>query len=624
MCSECREVTERVMSEIKKVVKGKELEIKKKESLNEMLWNVVKEHPEKPCVSFYDNGRLKSISYSEFWSLVERISKALIEIGVGRGDRVAILSNTRYEWELFDFAIMFAGAIVVPIHTTLSEEIVRYILKDSGSKLIVVENKELQEKIGDYSIETIEIEDKSSIGDLLKLGEESKADFEKIWRSVKPDDISSIVYTSGTTGEPKGAILTHWNWRFNTISVMSITPFYPGEPYICYLPLSHVFQRLVFYAGISRGANAVFTPPTRFLETLRSVKPVAFVTVPRILERVNKGLLENVEKQSKLKREIFYWARKVAIECGERMSRGEKFGLWLKIKRSLADKLVYNKIRNALGLQNIRFICSSAAELRKDLSYMFNGMGIAVIEGYGMTETAAPTNLNPLQRFKPGTVGPPIPGITEAIAEDGEILVKGDNVMVGYWNKPDETQKCFTEEGWFKTGDLGDFDDEGYLIFLGRKKHIIALDTGKKVSPSRIEEILLQNPYVNDALLLGDGKPYIAALIVPNFVLLLDWIEKMGIDYDKSKIVISKSVSGDMEITEVPREIVENPMVLVLYSRILEEVNHKLSEEERIRKFRLLNRTFTIDRNELTPTLKKRVHVIIDRYRNLIEELYSQ
>ncbi|MEM0022911.1 MAG: AMP-binding protein, partial [Archaeoglobaceae archaeon] len=444
------------MSDVKKVVKGKSLEITRRESLNEMLWNTAKEHPEKPCVSFYEAERLRSISYSEFWNLIERISKGLIEIGVKRGDRVAILSSTRYEWELFDFAIMCAGAIVVPIHTTLSESIVRYILEDSGSKLVVVENKELERKIGDLDLEKIEIEDKRSIENLLKLGEESKVDFEKIWRSVRPDDISSIVYTSGTTGEPKGATLTHWNWRFNALSVMSITPFYPGESYICYLPLSHVFQRLVFYAGVSKGANAVFTSPARFLETLRAVKPVAFV-------------------------------------------------------------------------------------------------------------------------------GPPIPGVMEAIAEDGEILVKGENVMIGYWNKPYETQKCFTEDGWFKTGDLGDFDDEGYLIFLGRKKHIIALDTGKKVSPSRIEELLLQNPYINDALIVGDGKPYLVALIVPNFALLLDLLEKIGIGYEKNKLVVSKSVSGDVEITEIPENIVENPRVLEFYSNIIKQVNENLSEEEKIR-----------------------------------------
>ncbi|MCX8152701.1 MAG: long-chain fatty acid--CoA ligase [Archaeoglobaceae archaeon] len=612
------------MSVIKKVVKGAELKIEKKETLNEMLWNTVRDYPNTPAVTFYKGEKLVSISYRDFWNQVEKLSKGLIEKGVKKGDRVAILSETRYEWELFDFAIMCCGAIVVPIHTTLNKETVQYILHDSGAKLVVLENNGFLEKLGDYEIDVVTIEDgENSMETLLNLGEKSSAKFEETWRSVRLDDISSIVYTSGTTGEPKGSILTHWNWRFNTISIMSITPFYPGEPYICYLPLSHVFQRIVFFCGVSRAANAVFTPPKKFLETLKTVKPVAFVTVPRILERVNRGLIENIEKQREFKKRIFYWARNVAIECGKKMSKGEKFGTTLEIKRKIADKLVYRKIRNALGLQNIRFICSAAAELHKDLAYMFNGMGISVIEGYGLTETAAATNLNPLQRFKPGTVGPPVPGIIEAIAEDGEILIKGDNVMLGYWNKPEETKKCFTEDGWFKTGDIGDFDDEGYLIFHERKKHIIALDTGKKVAPSRLEDLLLKNPYISDALIIGDNKPYISAIIVPNFTLLLAWLEKNGISFDKSCVKVSKSVSGDLEVTEVPENIVNNPTVVEFYSKIIDEVNEKLSKEEKIKKFILLNKVFSIDRNELTPTLKKRVHVIMDRYKDLIERLYT-
>ncbi|MEM2177110.1 MAG: long-chain fatty acid--CoA ligase [Archaeoglobaceae archaeon] len=607
-----------------KVVHGKELKIERRESLNEMLWNTIKEHAEKPALSFYEGEKLVSMNYAEFWKNVEKLSKGLAKKGIRKGDRVAILSETRYEWELFDFAIMCCGAIVVPIHTTLNREAVNYILRDSGAKIAVVENEEMMNKIGDYDIEVIKIEDgENSMEKLKRAGDQSGVDFEKMWKSVRPEDISSLVYTSGTTGEPKGAILTHWNWRFNTISVMSITPFYPGEPYICYLPLSHVFQRLVFFCGVSRAANAVFTSPKRFLETLRAVKPVAFVTVPRILERVNRALIENAEKQSAMKKRIFYWARNVAIECGKKMSKGERFGLALGIKRSIADRLVYSKIRNALGLQRIRFVCSSAAELHKDLAYMFNGMGIPVIEGYGMTETAAPTNLNPLRRFKPGTVGPPIPGVSEGIAEDGEILVKGENVMPGYWNKPEETKRCFTEDGWFKTGDLGDFDEEGYLVFYGRKKHIIALDTGKKVSPMRIEDLLLKNQYISDALIIGDGKPYISALIVPNFALLLDLANKIGVTYEKSEVKIKKSVSGDMEVSEVPQSLVDNPEIVKFYANIVEEVNEKLSKEEKIRRFRLLNRIFTIEEDELTPTLKKRPHVIVKRYKETIEELYS-
>jgi len=601
------------------VVKGKELAYDKKETLTEMFWGIVKKYPDVSALSFLEGGGLKSLSYREFGARVEKIAKGLIELGINPGDRVAIYSSTRYEWEVFDFAIMSAGAIVTTIHSVLNKEQVNYIIDDSESKVVIAENEELAKKVeSDVTIVTIEGGD-VNLEKLIQIGEKSSKNL--YWDS-KPDDIASIVYTSGTTGEPKGAMLTHWNWRFNAMSVMSITPFYPGEPYICYLPLSHVFQRLVFFAGVSRAANAVFAKPENFVETLKLVKPVAFVAVPRILERINRGILENIENQSKIKRKIFYWARDVAIECGRKISKEEKFGSLLEFKRKLADKLVYSKVRSALGLENIRFICSAAAELSKNLAYMFNGMGIPVIEGYGMTETAAPTNLNPLKRFKPGTVGPPIPGIEEAIAEDGEILVRGENVMVGYWKKPHLTKETFTEGGWLKTGDLGRFDEDGYLIFLGRKKHIIVLDTGKNVSPIPIEEELTKSPYIADALILGDEKPFISALIQPNFNLLIKLAKRLGVEYDENEIIVKKQV-GEEEVVQVGADFVMNPKIVEFYSRIVDEVNSKFANYERIKKFKLVPRAFSIEKGELTPTLKKRQHVIIKNFEDYVREIYG-
>ncbi len=601
-----------------KVVKGRELRYDKKETLTEMFWNTVKSYPDINAITFFDGDELKSMTYKDFGLTVEKIAKGLMEF-VKPGDRVAIYSSTRYEWELFDFAIMSAGAIVVTIHSVLNKAQVNYIIEDSQSSVVVVENEKLAKNIeSDVTIVTIE-GGELNMDDLMEIGE--KSDKKLVWQKIEPDDVASIVYTSGTTGEPKGAMLTHWNWRFSAMSVMSITPFYPGESYICYLPLSHVFQRLVFFAGVSKAANAGFSRHQK--GSWRLVKPVAFVAVPRVLERANRGIVENVERQSWLKRRIFYWARDVATQCGMKMSRGENFGFWLSLKRKIADKLVYSKIRSALGLDNIRFICSAGAELPKNLAYMFNGMGIPVIEGYGMTETAAPTNLNPLERFKPGTVGPPIPGIEEAIAEDGEILVRGDNVMKGYWNKPHLTQEMFTEDGWLKTGDLGEFDEDGYLIFLGRKKHIIVLDTGKNVSPMPIEEELTKNPYIADALILGDGKPFIAALIQPNFNLLIDLADKMGVKYDKERIVVRKGISGDDEIVEVGEELVSDPRILEFYSKIVSKVNEKFAEYERIKRFKLVPRAFSIERGELTPTLKKRYHVILKNYEEYVKDIYS-
>ncbi len=614
---------------MQRIVRGQELRYDRKETLNEMFWKSVESFEDVDAMKYWSDGKLRSVSYAAFGERVKNLAKGLMELGIKPGDRVAIYSDTRYEWELFDFAAMTAGAIVVTVHSVLNKQQVEYIIRDSESSIVIAEEK-LLDKLSDLEVKVVTIEESEkseySLKDVEEIGRRSgisDEEYEAVWRGVKPDDVSSIVYTSGTTGEPKGAMLTHWNWRFNAMSVMSITPFYPGEPHICYLPLSHVYQRLVFFAGVSKGATAVFCTPQQFVDTSTTVKPVGLIVVPRVLERVNKGILENVEKQSALKKKIFYWARDVAIECGKKMSKGEDYGFLLSLKWKIANKLVYSKIKKGLGLERIRFICSAAAELQKNLAYMFNGMGIPVIEGYGMTETAAPSNLNPVGRFKPGTVGPPIPGVEEAIADDGEILIRGDNVMKGYWKKPLQTREAFTPDGWLKTGDLGEFDEDGYLIFLGRKKHIIVLDTGKNVSPMPIEEELVRNPYISDALIVGDGKPYIAALIQPNFNLLVELADRLGIDYDRSKTVIKKGLSGEDEIVAVDENLLKHPKIQEFYSKIVEEANRKFAKHEIIRKFRLIPEAFSIERGELTPTLKKRQHVILKNYERYIEEMYG-
>lgn len=599
------------------IVRGDELKVEGKETLNQMLWKTVKSYPNVNAIGYWENGELRYLTYREFGERVRALANFLISTGLQKGERVAIYADTRYEWEIADFAVLTAGGIVVTVHSVLNREQVEYILRDSESSIVFTEEKYLENVPEGLEVFLLE--------DLEKLkAEVSDEEYERRWRDVEPDDVASIVYTSGTTGEPKGPMLTHWNWRFNCHSVMSITPFYPSEPHICYLPLSHVYQRLVFFAGVSKAATAVFCTPQQFLDTARAVKPVGLVVVPRILERVNAGIIERVESSSTLAKKLFYWSRRVAVEWGRRMSRGESFGFWLRFQRALADKLVYSKIRKNLGLERIRFVCSSAAELQKELAYMFNGMEIPVIEGYGMTETAAPSNLNPVGRFKPGTVGPPIPGVEEMIAEDGEILVRGDNVMKGYWKKEFETKKVFTEDGWLKTGDLGRFDEDGYLILLGRKKHIIVLDTGKNVSPVPIEEELLKNPLVGDAVIVGDGRPFVTALIVPNFERLVDFAEKKGHDYDRSKTRVVKGISAEEEIVAVDEKLVENPEVLTLYKEIVDRVNEKLAKHERIGKFRLLSEAFTIEKGEVTPTMKKRRHVILEHYRDLIEKMYER
>lgn len=596
------------------IVRGEKLSIENRETINQVFWRTVQNYPEIYAIGYWSGKEIKYLSYREFGEKVRGLANFLISSGLSKGDRVAIYADTRHEWVIADLAALTAGGVVVTIHSVLNRDQVNYIIKDSEAKFIFTEKKYVNNL--PEGVETFLLDELNS------LCEDSGEKYEERWKSISPDYLASIVYTSGTTGEPKGAMLTHWNWMFNCRSVMSITPFYPGEPHVCYLPLSHVYQRLVFFAGVSKAATAVFCAPQQLLETLRAVKPVGLIVVPRILERINAGLNEKVEKSSYLTKKLFYWARNVAIAWGERMSRGGNYGTFLKIQRFLADRIVYGKIRKELGLQRIRFVCSSAAELRKELAYMFNGMGIPVIEGYGMTETAAPCNLNPVGRFKPGTVGPPLPGVEEMIAEDGEILVRGDNVMKGYWKKEYETKKSFTADGWFRTGDLGKFDEDGYLIILGRKKEVIALDTGKKVSPIPIEEEFLKNPLIRDIIIVGDGKPFVTALIVPNFERLVEIAESIGVEYDRSKTVMVKSVSGEREIVAVDRRLIESAQVVEIYRKIVESVNGRLAKHERIGDFRLLSEAFTVEKGEMTPTLKKRRHVILQRYKDLIDEMY--
>ncbi len=282
-----------------KVVKGAELKIERKESLNEMLWNTVQSHPSVPAIGYWVNGRLSYLTYEMFWEKVKELSKFLISSGLQKGDRVAIYADTRYEWEIADFAVLTAGGVVVTVHSVLNRQQVEYILRDSECRIVFTEKKYAENIPEDFEVYLLE--------ELEKLVVEvSDDEFESRWRSVEPDELASIVYTSGTTGEPKGTMLTHWNWRFNCHSVMSITPFSPGEPHICYLPLSHVYQRLVFFAGISRAATAVFCSPQQFLQTSTAVKPVGIIVVPRILERVNAGIIEKAERSSALAKKIFY------------------------------------------------------------------------------------------------------------------------------------------------------------------------------------------------------------------------------------------------------------------------------------------------------------------------------
>jgi long-chain acyl-CoA synthetase len=625
-----------------KLVEGRKLGAVKRETINELFWNTISKYPDIVAVRFRNGGEdFVSITYREMGEKVRELALALISLGIKKGDKISLLSETRYEWVVADFAILTAAGVTVTVYPTLSERTVQYIVDNSDSRIIIVENQEQLDKVlairGQLpKLEHIVVIEEPAVrnGDNIitfneacekgKLfGEENPGLYEKTWQSVEPDDLSSIVYTSGTTGLPKGTMLSHWNWRFNVYAVVDLVVFDPGDSLLAFLPLAHVYMRLVYFAAVNNGATTYFSLPDTLAQDLPLIRPHCFVSVPRLFERVHNRLLETIHASPPLRRKIFRWAEKVAIEVGQTHSRWEEPSSGLKFKHRLADKLVFSKIRKRMGVDRLRWTCSSGSSLRKDLAYFFNGIGITIIEGYGMTEVAAPSNLNPVGRFKPGTVGPPLANVMQRIAEDGEIQIKGDNVMMGYYKLPDETKEYFTDDGWLKTGDIGYFDDDDYLVFKERKKHILVLSTGKNVAPLPIEEELKKNYWVEEAVVIGDNEKFVSALIQPSYQALLDYAKEHKIPFDENLTELREASTGDIVPLRIDESLLKQAEVAKLFDRVVEKANQRFETFEQVKQFRLIGEALTMEREELTPTLKVKKNVIKDKYKDLIQDIYS-
>lgn len=624
-----------------KVVKGRKLGEVKRESINDLFWATVDKYPDIVAVRYKKGEDFAGLTYREIGDMVKNLTLALISLGIEKDDKVSLLSETRYEWVVADFAILSAAGVTVTVYPTLSERTVQYIVDNSDSKIIFVEDREQLEKVLSIRdqlpklkhIIVIEHSGDKPADDVLTLEEayELGRDYgaknpdllEKTWRSVEPDDLSSIVYTSGTTGLPKGTMLSHWNWRFNVYAVVDLVDFEPGDSLLAFLPLAHVYMRLVYFAAVYAGATTYFSKPDTLAADLPKIRPHCFVSVPRLFERVHNRLMETIHSSPALRRKIFRWAEKTAIEMGQIKSRWEEPSGSLKFKHRLADKLVFSKIRGRMGVDRLKWTCSSGSSLRKDLAFFFNGIGITIIEGYGMTEVAAPSNLNPVGRFKPGTVGPPLANVQQRIADDGEIQIKGDNVMMGYYKLPDETKAYFTEDGWLKTGDIGYFDDDNYLVFKERKKHIIVLSTGKNVAPLPIEEELKKSYWVEEAVVIGDNEKFVSALIQPTYQALLDYAREHQLDFDDSLTELREASTGEEVPVRVDPKLLENEKIVKIFERVVEKANKAFDPHEQVKKFRLISEALTMEREELTPTLKVKRNVIREKYKDLIKEIYT-
>jgi long-chain acyl-CoA synthetase len=565
-------------------------------------------------------GQTYPLTYGDYLQRVIHLSSGLEATGVSSGDRVLLLSENRPEWAIADYALLSLGAIVVPVYPSLPANQIEYLARDSGARVIIVSDEKQYRKAVEVSqavpqLETIVCMDPPdefasnaiSFTDIERRGAEdtdAERRFHERIAQIPPDHVATFIYTSGTTGEPKGAMLTHHNLQSNVDACLQVIHAGPDDVFLSFLPLSHVFERMAgHFTAVACGAT-VYYCETLFTiaRDMQIARPTVMLAVPRLFESIRDRILENVTKQPPLRRRIFHWAFRNASKAAQAVRGERRWTPWLRFKHRLADKLVLHKVRDLTG-GRLRFFISGGAALGRQNAEFFHAFGILILEGYGLTETSPVVSVNRPEYYRFGTVGRPIPGVEVRIAEDGEILVRGPNVMLGYYNKPAETAEVIDPDGWFHTGDLGSIDADGFLRITGRKKDIIVLANGKNVAPVPIEEQLKSSPYISEAVLFGDEQDVITALIVPNFEQTREWAKMQGL-----------LVQSDAELVALPE-------VKQLMKQEIDRLTTHLAEFEKVRRFTLLDHPFSIETGELTPTLKVRRHFIKQRYAKELEAM---
>jgi long-chain acyl-CoA synthetase len=579
---------------------------------------------DRPAIFKYKrDGRWVDTTVPEFRDTVRYLATALRHGGVKPGDRVAILSENRPEWAMSDFAILANQAVTVPIYPTLLGWQIEYILNDAGASVVICSNAEKLQKLGEVrghcpAVHTIIVCDAPAtmpngvitFAQAVDSGRRNdndgeRARFDELRRGAKPKDLATLVYTSGTTGNPKGAMLTHGNIGSNVDAALSQLPIHNGVTTLSILPLSHIFERMIDYAMFARGATIAYAESvTKVGDNLQEIRPNIFAAVPRLFEKMRARIMDNVATQSAAKQKIFRWALKIGQQRLPYRISGKPMPTRLAINSALADALVFKKIKQRLG-GRVEFVLSGGAPLSAELAAFFIGAGIDILEGYGLTETSPIITANLPDKRKIGTVGTLLPGLELKIAPDGEILSRGPHIMKGYWNNPEATAQAIDSEGWFHTGDIGEVDAEGYLKITDRKKDIIINAYGKNIAPQPLEALLKSSPYVGTPVLIGDRRKYLAALIVPNFEKLERDAAALGVKFDN------------------PEELIASPRVKQIFQDEIDRFNVNLDRQEKIRRFALLPRDFTIEADEITPSLKVKRKNIDTKYKSIIDELYT-
>ncbi len=592
-------------------------------TLIEAFERIARDHKRPDTLNYKRDGRWISISADEMLARAHSIAAGLYSLGVRPGDRVALLSDSRPEWTLTDAGCLFAGAIDVPIYPTLTPTQVRYILKDSGSRVLVISNHKKFLAIEGILRECpavkqvvfldgadVETSQGITLAELEKRGQSLEAEqpnlIANLAHSITPDQLATIIYTSGTTGEPKGVMLTHSNLISNLIDGAGNLSFDETDIALSVLPLSHIFERQAMYMYLYQGMAVYYAESLETIgPNLREVRPTILVGVPRIFEKIYDRIKERVAAKGRVNMALLSWAVSVAKAYARFQVDKKKAPIALVLKHKLATRLVFSKWREAFG-GRMRLLVSGGAALPEELGYIYLGAGIPIIQGYGLTETSPVITTGRVEDNRIGTVGKPIPRVEVRIAADGEIETRGPNVMRGYYNKPEETRAVFTEDGWFKTGDIGTIDDDGFLRITDRKKELFKTSGGKYISPQPIEQMIKGSRFVSQVVLIGDGRKFPAALIVPNWQQIESYAQLKGI----------KATSR--------AELCRHERIIDLFERQIAGLTPDLAQYERVKKVGLLENEFTIEGGELTPTLKVKRRVIDEKYRSVINHLYDE
>ncbi len=592
-------------------------------SIAAVFQNQVEKYGDRACVCIKDKGRYVDISWNRMNDMVRDLACFLILMGIGKGDHVAIFSPNRYEWWVTDLAVLSIGAADIPVYATNSAEETSYMLDHSGAKACFVGGAEHLEKvlavrdnlpnlkfIVAYDADSKDMGDVYSLQHAFEKGRnESGEEFDDRLRSISPSDTATILYTSGTTAVPKGVILTHNNFISNVRQVLAdfheiLTE---DDRLLSFLPLSHALERTAgYYLPISIGAKVAFAEDfSRLQQNLTEVRPTLIISVPRVYEKVRAEILLKLEEASFIKKALFRWAVRVASQnlhfiCSNKARKG-----WFALKYGLADRLIFSKLKTVLGMDKLRLAVSGGGPLSVVDAEFFLGMEIVILEGYGLTETTPVTNVNRPWLIKPGTVGPRLEDTAIKFSEEGEILVKGPQVMQGYYRDDEATEETFTEDGFFKTGDIGTEDEDGYISITGRIKDIVITAGGKNISPQKIENCLYVSRYIEQVSVIGDRRKYLTALVVPAFKKLTQWARKRGV------------VFRDNE------ELIQDARVIRLFEKEINNCSHKLAQVEKIKKFKLLPNEWTQKTDELTPTLKIKRRVVEEKYIEMIDAMYK-